>query len=100
MVWVEAWAKSVPTTRAALSAPLLARDLKTDADSKSSLKSGALCVNLDDAVPQLLAEARHLLQLGVPVPDGAAALLHAAPRLRAHANALTAALATRGAPPP
>lgn len=60
------------------------------------ISTGRYLVNLDKDVTSLIAETKHLLRMGVEVPDSARALLLQEARLRGHLSTLTSLLTVRG----
>ncbi|PSC73956.1 flagellar outer dynein arm heavy chain gamma [Micractinium conductrix] len=82
-LWHQAWLRGVDNAKAQLQATLLTEHPET----------GALLVNFDTEVLQLMREARYLQRLGLPIPDSAQMVLLQEEKFTLYYNQLSHALA-------
>ncbi|KAL4452763.1 hypothetical protein ABPG75_008425, partial [Micractinium tetrahymenae] len=81
-LWHQAWLRGVDNAKAQLQATLLT----------SHPETGALLVNFDKEVLQLMRETRYIQRLGLPIPDSAHLVLLQEEKFTLYHNQLTHAL--------
>ena len=81
-LWLQAWTKSIETSKAGLQATLIVRHPET----------GNLLVNFDREISQLMREAKYLQRMGIEVPESAKMVLLQEEKFKRYYNQLSHAL--------
>ena len=81
-LWLQAWTKSIETSKAGLQATLIVRHPET----------GNLLVNFDREISQLMREAKYLQRMGIEVPESAKMVLLQEDKFKRYYNQLSHAL--------
>ena len=81
-LWLQAWIKSIESSKAGLQATLIVRHPET----------GALLVNFDKEIMQLMREAKYLQRMGIEVPESAKMVLLQEEKFKNYYNQLSYAL--------